>query len=191
METHELLMTALHGAGVYVLMLVVVRIAGKRTIGNFTAFDLLVALMLGEVVDEIIYGDVTFLQGTIAIVVVALLHYGNSWLSYYAHGLDKVLEGTPTVVVRNGALVQDGMRAERLNERDVLSLLRQQGVTDMREVHLAVVENDGQMSVLEHDWAQPVRKADIDEEAERRKEEAGGGETPPEKRTDRDIEGGK
>ena len=64
METQELLLTALRAAAVYVLMLVVIRLMGKRTVGNFTAFDLLVALMLGEIVDEIIYGDVTFAQGT-------------------------------------------------------------------------------------------------------------------------------
>jgi uncharacterized membrane protein YcaP (DUF421 family) len=57
METQELLLTALRAAAVYVLMLVVIRLMGKRTVGNFTAFDLLVALMLGEIVDEIIYGD--------------------------------------------------------------------------------------------------------------------------------------
>lgn len=56
METQELLLTAQRAAAVYVLMLVVIRLMGKRTVGNFTAFDLLVALMLGEIVDEIIYG---------------------------------------------------------------------------------------------------------------------------------------
>ena len=56
-------------------MLVVVRALGKRTVGNFSAFDLLVALMLGEVVDEIIYGDVRFIQGTVAIVTLAAVAY--------------------------------------------------------------------------------------------------------------------
>ena len=63
MDPHELMMTALRALGVYVLMLVVIRALGKRTVGNFSAFDLLVALMLGEVVDEIIYGDVSIAQG--------------------------------------------------------------------------------------------------------------------------------
>jgi hypothetical protein len=51
METQELLLTALRAAAVYVLMLVVIRLMGKRTVGNFTVFDLLVALMLGEIAD--------------------------------------------------------------------------------------------------------------------------------------------
>src|ERR671920_260227 len=75
MDVHELSMTALRAVAVYFVMLLVIRVSGKRAIGNFTAFDLLVALMLGEVVDEMIYGDVTMAQGLIAIVVVTALQY--------------------------------------------------------------------------------------------------------------------
>src|SRR5215210_9173175 len=102
MDPHELLMTALRALGVYVLMLFVIRVLGKRTVGNFAAFDLLVALMLGEVVDEMIYGDVRFIQGTVAMVTIAAITYADSWLSYLDHGMDAVLEGTPTIVVKNG-----------------------------------------------------------------------------------------
>src|SRR4029450_9993155 len=102
----------------------VIRIMGKRTVGNFTAFDLLVALMLGEVVDEIIYGEGAFVQGAVAILTIASAHYANSWLSYWGHGFDKLLEGTPTVVVRDGQLQRKGMRAERMNENEVRAELR-------------------------------------------------------------------
>lgn len=129
-------------------MLVVLRSSGKRAIGNFTAFDLLVALMLGEVVDEMIYGDVTFAQGAIAIGTVGVLQYVNSWLSYWDHGMDKVLERTPSVVVRNGRFERGGMRKERMNEKDVMAELRLRGVADVHEVRLAAIENDGQLSVI-------------------------------------------
>jgi uncharacterized membrane protein YcaP (DUF421 family) len=161
MEPRELLMTALRAGAVYAVMLVVIRLSGKRTIGNFTAFDLLVALMLGEVVDEIIYGDVTFAQGATAILTVAVLQYANSWMSYWDHGTDKVLEGTPSVVVRNGRLERDGMRKERMNEKDVMAELRLRGVSDVHEVKLASVENDGQVSVIREDWAEPLQKGDV------------------------------
>ena len=161
MEPRELLMTAARAAAVYALMLVVIRLAGKRTIGNFTAFDLLVALMLGEVVDEIIYGDVTFAQGAIAIGTVAMLQYANSWMSYWDHGMDKVLEGTPSIVVRNGRFDRDGMRKERMNEKDVMAELRLRGVADVHEVRLAAIENDGQVSVVREEWAEPLQKGDV------------------------------
>jgi uncharacterized membrane protein YcaP (DUF421 family) len=58
MDPRELMLTAARAAAVYVFMLIVIRALGKRTVGDFSAFGLLVALMLGEVVDEILYGDV-------------------------------------------------------------------------------------------------------------------------------------
>ena len=161
MDWQELGMTAARGVLVYALMLVVIRLMGKRTVGNFTAFDLLVALMLGEVVDEIIYGDVTIAQGVVAIVVVALARYLTAWLTYWNRGLGHVLEGKPREVVRNGEFLRDGMRAELIGEEEVLAALRLQGIADMREVRRAVMEVDGQVSVIREDWAEPLQKRDV------------------------------
>jgi len=186
MDPNELLLTAARAAAVYVLMLVVIRALGKRTVGNFSAFDLLVALMLGEVVDEIIYGDVRFIQGTVAIVAIGALTYADSWLAYFDHGMESILEGKPTIVVRDGEFEWKGMRQERMNEKDVLGQLRGHGIQDMREVHLAVVEHDGSVSVLKHSWAEPAQKAHvIKAEQQAREEELGDREDPPpSKRTD-------
>ena len=161
MDAHELMMTALRALAVYALMLVVIRALGKRTVGNFAAFDLLVALMLGEVVDEMIYGDVAFSQGVVAILVVAAAQYGNSWLSYWDHGFDALLEGKPTPIVRDGQMVLAGMRAERVNAKGVMHELRLQGVDDIEEVKLAMIEVDGVVSVIKHDWAEPLTKRDV------------------------------
>jgi uncharacterized membrane protein YcaP (DUF421 family) len=165
MELHELLLTALRALALYFILLVLLRLMGKRTIGNFTAFDLLVSLMVGEVVDEIIYGDVSFAQGLTAIVVICALQYGTSWLSYWDHGFDRVLEGEPTPVVQSGRLLEGGMRKEHMSEREVRAELRLRGIDDLQEVKLAMVESDGEVSVLLEDWAQPLKKRDLLPEA--------------------------
>lgn len=180
MDPQELLWTAARAFAVFALMMVVIRALGKRTVGNFSAFDLLVALMLGEVVDEIIYGDVTFIQGTTAIVMIASLALLDSVLSYQSKSLQRVLEGKPTVMIRHGKFQRDGMKAERLNEADLVAMLRLQGIRDRREVALAVLETDGELSVLEEEWAEPARKSDVDQEAARERDEAvDGNEEPP------------
>src|SRR5688572_25417695 len=186
MDANELLMTAARAAAVYVLILIVVRALGKRTVGNFSAFDLLVALMLGEVVDEMIYGDIRFIQGTVAVVAVAALSYADSWLSYWDHGMEAVLEGKPTIVIKKGEFYLPGMRLERMNEKDVLAALRIQGVRDAREVEYALIEHDGTVSVIHFDWAAPVIKADVDKDMAKARKEAIGDrdEPPPSKRTD-------
>src|SRR5688572_25982261 len=172
MEARELLMTAARAVAVYALMLVVIRALGKRTVGNFSAFDLLVALMLGEVVDEMIYGDVRFIQGTVAIVAIGAVTFAESWLSYWDHGMEAILEGKPTIIVKKGEFDLPGMRRERMNEKDVMGALRIQGVRDMREVKFAIVEHDGTVSVIRYDWAESATRADIDKEMARARQEA-------------------
>jgi uncharacterized membrane protein YcaP (DUF421 family) len=186
MDTQELLLTAARAIAVYVLMLVVIRALGRRTVGNFSAFDLIVALMLGEVVDEMIYGDVRFIQGTVAIVTLGAVAYLDSALSYFDHGMEAVLEGKPVLVVKNGQFHRKGMRRERMNEKDVLGALRTQGIRDMRQVQYAIVEHDGKVSVMPYDWAEPVIKADVDEEMSKARSAAIAGqeEPPPSHRAD-------
>lgn len=186
MDATELLRTSGRAVAVYVLMLVVVRALGKRTVGNFSAFDLLVALMLGEVVDEIIYGDVRFIQGTVVIVTLAAVAYLDSVLSYGHRGMESLLEGKPTVVIKNGEFQRRGMRRERMSQGDLLGALRMQGVRDVREVRYAVVEHDGSVSVVPFDWAQPVIKADVDPAMAQARRAAIGDrdQPPPDQRTD-------
>lgn len=171
MDPHELLLTAVRAVAVYLLVLVVIRALGKRTVGNFAAFDLLVALMIGEVVDEIVYGDVSFLQGTTVIVIVGAMHAGNAWLSARGRGMEKLLEGEPTPIIRDGELLLQGMKKERMNVRDVMAHLRLHGIRDLREVRLAAVEDDGEISVLLQEWAETAKRADVDREAARQRKE--------------------
>jgi uncharacterized membrane protein YcaP (DUF421 family) len=180
------MLTAARAFAVFVLMMVVIRALGKRTVGNFSAFDLIVALMLGEVVDEIIYGDVTFLQGTVAIVAISSLAYVDALLTARSRRMQRILEGTPTVLMRHGEFQRDAMRAEHINELDLLAMLRLQGVRDCREVALAVLETDGEVSVLPEEWAEPARKSDVDRgaAAERADATRGNDEPPDAVRTD-------
>lgn len=165
MDWLELSLTAARGLLVYAVMLVVIRLLGKRTVGNFTAFDLLVALMLGEVVDEIIYGEVSIAEGMMAIVVVALAKYATAWIACRSHRLSALLEGTPTELVREGELVQSGLRKELMGEQEVMAALRLQGVAELSEVKSARMEVDGEVSVLLAEWAEPLRKGDAGLEA--------------------------
>jgi uncharacterized membrane protein YcaP (DUF421 family) len=161
MDWQELALTAARGVVVYITMLIVIRLLGKRTVGNFSAFDLLVALMLGEIVDETIYGDVSMAQGLTAIFVIALCKYVTAWLTSRNDTLNRILEGTPTELVRHGEFVREGLRAEVLHELEVLAALRLHQVADMREVKSALMEVDGQVSVIREDWAEPLTKSDL------------------------------
>ena len=133
-----------------------------RHIGGATAFDFMVALILSEVVDEPIYGDVTMTQGMLVIAVIAGWHLVNSYLSYRSQRFDRLVGGEPTVLVKDGAMVRRSMRQERINEEELWSLLRLPGIEDLGDVKQATLEPDGLLSVLKSDGAQELRKSDLD-----------------------------
>ena len=161
-DVNELLYTALRASFVYFFLLLVVRLLGKREIGNTSAFDLIVALILGEVVDEIIYGDVTMLQGVTA-VVVAIWHVLNSWASFKSEIIDKITGAPPTILVKNGQIQHKNLAKERVNKDELLSELRIMGVDDVKEVKQATLEPNGKVSVIQEDWAKPVQRQDLTE----------------------------
>ena len=161
MDLNELLLTALRASFVYFFLLFIVRLLGKREIGNTSAFDLIVALILGEVVDEIIYGDVTMLQGVVAIVVVAVWHLVNSWASFKSEFIDRLTGAPPTVMVKNGQIQRKNLAKERLNEEELFSELRLMGVEEVQEVKQATLEPNGTISVLLEEWAKPVQRQDL------------------------------
>jgi uncharacterized membrane protein YcaP (DUF421 family) len=163
MDVSDLVLTALRATLVYFFLLVVIRLLGKRSVGALSAFDLVVALMLGEVVDEAIYGDVSVPKGMVAITVIALWHFVNSWLGYRSATVDRLTEGEPSVLVEDGAIDTAALARERLSERELLAQLRMTGVDDVREVKRATLEASGHISVLKKHEARPLRKCDLQE----------------------------
>ena len=161
MDAQDLLLTAVRASVIYFFLLLVIRLLGKREVGSTSAFDFIVALMLGEVVDEAIFGDVTMVKGLLAIAVIALWHFVNSWASFKSKTIDKITGASPTVLVENGEIIQDALAKERLNDDELYSQLRLMEIEDIQEVKKATLEPNGQISVIQEDWAKPVQKGDL------------------------------
>lgn len=160
MDAEELWMTALLAVGAFLLLLVVVRLMGKRAIGNLSPFDLVVALVIGSLAKDIIYEKVPFAQGAVAIFTLGLVQYLTSWLTFRSRRASRIIEGEPITVVKNGQFFRAGMKSERLTEDEIRAELRLKGIDDLGKVKLAQVENDGKLSVLRQDWAEPLEKGD-------------------------------
>jgi uncharacterized membrane protein YcaP (DUF421 family) len=160
-EYQELVWTALRATAIYVFLLVVLRLLGKCTVGDATAFDFMVALILGEVVDEPIYGDVPLLQGLVVIAVIAGWHAVNSYLSYRSERFDRLAGGAPRILVRYGVIDREAMRRERMNDGELWTLLRLQQIHDLRDVKQATLEPDGELSVIKTDAARELTRADV------------------------------
>jgi uncharacterized membrane protein YcaP (DUF421 family) len=161
MDLNDILAAVGRTVLVYVFVLVIIRLLGKREIGNFSAFDFLVALMIGEVVDEIIYANVSIGMGFAVIGAIGVLEYVNSWATYKSKWISKLTSGSPTVIIERGHLNRRGMAQERISEEEIWANLRMQGITDLKEVKVGTIETDGEISFVKEEWAQEATKGDL------------------------------
>jgi uncharacterized membrane protein YcaP (DUF421 family) len=161
MDPQDLMLTALRATLIYFFLLFVVRLLGKRSVGALSAFDLVVALMLGEVVDEAIFGDVSMAKGLLAIAVIAVWHFVNEWVSFRSKTIDRLTAGEPVVVIEKGQIKHDVLAKERLNESELLSQMRLQSIDKLEEVERATVEPSGHISFIQTEEAKPVQKGDL------------------------------
>ena len=161
MDVQELVLIAVRATLVYFFVLFVVRLIGKRAVGNIGAFDLIVALMIGEVVDEAVYGDVSLVKAFLVIGTVAVWHLVNSWASYKSKFIDQLTEAKPAVVIEDGQFKEDVLAKERINRNEIESAMRLQSIDDIKEVKCATVEPSGAISFLQQEWAKPIQKGDL------------------------------
>ena len=139
----------LRAGAVYVFLLVAFRLCGKRQLGQLTAFDLVVLLLISNVLQNAMIGNDTSLGGGImGAVTILLLNSVVAYVTFRFKRLDRVVEHSPTVLVRHGRIIRDNLRRERLGPRDLRAALRHHGVISLRDIRYAFLEEDGRVSVV-------------------------------------------
>ena len=140
---------AIRTAVVYLVILLGLRLAGKREIGQLTVLDLVVLLLISNAVQNAMLGPDTSLAGGIVAVVVLLgMSVVLSQLRLRSQRLRRLMQGSPTLLVLHGELVPEHMRREGLDEDTLQAALREHGVANIKDVEMAVLEIDGSISVV-------------------------------------------
>ena len=145
----------------YLFLLVLIRISGKRTVHEGTPFDFVVALVLGDFPDDMIWGEVPVAQGLVAMGTVMVVHLCVVYASYRSHRFDQLVGSGPTRVLSGGRVLARGLGAARMNTGDLDVQLRHHGIDDRRDVKQAFVEPTGEVSVLRTEQAQHARRRDL------------------------------
>ena len=134
---------------VYVFLLIAFRFTGKRQVGSMTPFDLVVLLIISNVVQNAVIGsDNSLGGGLIGAVAILMLNWGVVELTYRYKGARRVLEGEPSLLVHNGKILKGHLDRERISMDDLEGALRKSGVVNASEVRFAVLEENGQISVI-------------------------------------------
>jgi uncharacterized membrane protein YcaP (DUF421 family) len=142
---------------VYALLLVLLRVSGKRQVGQLAPFDLVLLLVLSNAVQNAMNGgDNSVLAGIISAGVLVLLNWLLSLATFRSRKLERFVEGRPEVLIHNGKLYAEVLEREKLTHRELNAALRAAGCTCIEEVHFAVLENNGEITVQARNQHKPA-----------------------------------
>jgi uncharacterized membrane protein YcaP (DUF421 family) len=137
----------IRAAVMFVFLWAVTRAVGRTTLGELSTFELLIYVTMGDLIQQsVTQQDQSVTSGVLAISVFALLTVALSWLQWKVPRTRSVIRGKPVVVVRDGELLPVASRQQRFTESDLLATARQQGIRDLADIELAILEADGKVS---------------------------------------------
>jgi uncharacterized membrane protein YcaP (DUF421 family) len=154
---HVLIGIALRTAVIYGVVLLGMRVSGKREVGQMTPFDLTLLLLLSNAVQNAMTGpDTSVLGGVVAASTLLLLNYLIAELSGGSRRFRKLIQGQPSLLVHDGQIIGAHMAREHVSMDELLQSMREHGIAGLHEVALAVLEVDGSISCLKYDDIKPT-----------------------------------
>ncbi len=143
-------MFVLRAGVVYLFLLALLRISGKRQVGQLAPFDLVLLLVLSNAVQNSMNaGDNSLLGGLISATALVALNYGVGYLTARNRLVERIVDGRPEVLIRDGQLFEQVMQRAQLSHHELHSALRQAGCCEVEEVSLAILEINGAISVIQ------------------------------------------
>ncbi len=140
------------GAAAYAVLVVALRLSGKRTLAKLNAFDLVVTVALGSTLATVLLNsDVSWAEGAVAFGVLVVLQLAVSWTTTRAGRGRAIVTAAPTTVLRDGVVDEQAMRAQRLTRAELRQAVRGAGVGGFDRLARVVLETDGTLSVIPAD----------------------------------------
>ncbi|HEY5780664.1 MAG TPA: YetF domain-containing protein, partial [Lysobacter sp.] len=123
--------------------------SGKRTMGQFTSFDMLLIVLLGNAVQNALLGKDTSMSGGLLLAATLMtLNWMVGFVTARSKRAERLLEGEPVVLARNGHVYRDVLRRELVSRDDLAKAMREAGCSDISHVHLALLETNGHITIL-------------------------------------------
>jgi uncharacterized membrane protein YcaP (DUF421 family) len=134
---------------VYAFLFILLRITGKRQVGQLAPFDLVLLLVLSNAVQNSMNGgDNSLTGGLILAVALVALNYLVAYVTHRSKKLELLVAGRPEVLIHNGRVFEQVMARVGLTHHELMAAVRQGGCASADDVHLAVIENNGSISVV-------------------------------------------
>jgi uncharacterized membrane protein YcaP (DUF421 family) len=141
---------------VYVVVMVLVRLSGKRAVGQFTPFDLVLLILIGNAVQNGMNGgDNSLTAAVILSVSLIAFNYGVAFLSARVPAVRRLVEGESVVLVRDGHVFRSVLKRELVSRADFDKAMREAGVSEVDDIQLAELETDGHITIVPRAERQP------------------------------------
>lgn len=148
----DVLRVLLVGPAAYLVLVLVLRTSGKRTLAKLNAFDFVVTVALGSTLATILLNkDVSWMEGVVALGTLALLQFLVAVITARGPGGRSMVTADPSLMVKDGRMLKEALRAQRLTQAEVRQAIRSTGVGDVSAVAAVVIETDGTLSVISRD----------------------------------------
>ncbi|MGN8342511.1 DUF421 domain-containing protein [Pseudomonas sp. SMV71] len=142
--------SVLRAAAIYLALMVLFKIAGRRSLAELTTFDFVLLMIIGEATQQALLGDDFSLTNSLMVIVTLIaIDVGLSLLKQRSRWVSQLIDGGPTVIVENGRILQGRMRHARLVEADIMEAARSsQGIETLEQIKFAIIERNGKISVI-------------------------------------------
>ncbi|MFD6206927.1 DUF421 domain-containing protein [Peribacillus sp. NPDC060253] len=136
---------------IYLVILILFRMMGKREVGELSILDLVVSIMIGDIA-VLSFEDLEkpFLRQMIPMLVLAFIQILLAFISLKSVRFRNIVDGTPQIIINQGKIDEKAMRKQRYNFDDLLTQLREQGINDLNDVQFAILESSGKLSVIKN-----------------------------------------
>lgn len=162
--TLDIARVAARGVLTYISLLILLRLDGQRSVSRMTPFDFLLALMIGDLLDNIVWMEVSYAQGVVAAGTLVAVHLVDQGLSYTSATFDRLLNGRPTLLLNDGQPVRNNLARERITPQEMETLIRCAARIEPPdaddEIEQAQLELNGHVSLRRRPDARPAQKRD-------------------------------
>lgn len=146
----------------YTAVVAVMRIMGKRQIGELQPFELVIAIMLSELAAVPMQETGTpLIHGLIPILTLMFLEIFLSYVTLKSRGFRKLVCGTASILIQHGQVVEEELRSQRFNLDDLMEELRLSGYLNISDIEYAILENSGKLSIIPKSANSPVTRKDL------------------------------
>lgn len=154
---HDLVIIGFRTVLLYVIILIILRIMGKREVGELSVIDVVIFVIMAEVAAfSLDSPDKKLSHAIVPMIILLFIQILTSYISLKSKNFRDLVDGDPTLIIRDGVILESAMRKQRYNLDDLFQQLREQQIGSVYEVSYAFLEPSGNLSVFKYEDVQPV-----------------------------------